>query len=423
MHSFLVGLMNKKNLRDHISIKEVIRAIYAVVLDYLTLFKEWITDYGKVILPIVLLALVSATVFISFNARARVEAAAQEALTVLEETKAEVQQVQEILFEVDAYPELQYLMMLYYEALEMGDVDALIDIQSSVTNTEIIRLQKMSKYIDRYENIHVYSKPGPYVETFIAYVTSDVYLKDREEATPGLQAFYICIDEFGNYYINTGELSKEEASYIQEIADQADVIDLKNTVNVNYNSVMEDNEELSNYWAKVSVEIDLAVGEQLALESVLIAQLEDSEKEADEDVAEEDEPVATITKVKTTDYVNVRKSASATADRLGSVNAGETFNLLENMLNGWTKIDFNGTEGYIKSEYLIMLEDISVYNTVGVVKAISLLNVRTEPDASSAKIGALAQGASADLVEILDEWCKIKFNGQIGYVSKAYVEY
>ncbi len=415
----------KKKSKDHISAKEVWHSVRLVMADYFLLFKEWITDYGKVILPMILLVLVSATVVISLNAKSKVEAAAEEALSVLEETKAEVQEVKEIVFEVDTYPEINSLLKQYYTALEMGDVDTLIDIQSSVTNTEIIRLQKMCEYIDQYTFLSVYTKPGPYQDTFIAYAYTEVILKGSETAIPGLQAFYICMDDNGVYYINNSELTNEEAAYIDNIAKQADVVDLKNTVNVKYHTAMEENEELSKHWAEISIEIDLAVGEQLALDAKLVAQLEEEENGTaePETTSEEENQVPTITKVKATDYVNVRKSASATADRIGSANAGEVFVLKEQLLNGWSHIDYNGSDGYIKSEFVTVLEDISIYNSVGTVKANTLLNVRSEASASSSRLGALQEGATAELIEIQGDWCKIKFNGQVGYVSKEYVTY
>ncbi len=418
--------MNKKNLRDHLSFKEAFHQVTGTIKDYLLFFKEWITDYGKIILPILLLILVSVTVVISLNARERVELDTQKALEVLEETKADVQEVKETVFEEDAHPEINKMILSYYEALEMADIDVLIDLQSAVTQTESIRLEKMSEYIDRYENIHVYTKPGPYIDTYIAYVTSDVYLKDREECFPGLHAFFVCMDEFGNYYINNNELTPEEEYYIRDVSNQSDVLDLKNSVNVNYARIMEENEELRDYWAKLSVEIDLAVGEKLALDAKL-KQLEES-ADAGEPVSEPEEPDVpeepVVIKVKTTDRVNVRKSASATADKLGSAEAGSVYVLIEEMANGWSKINYEGKDAFIKSEYLVKVEDISKVATQGTVSVnTETLNVRAEASQTSAKLGVLVKDQIVELVEYVNdgEWCKIKFNGQIGYIKAEYV--
>ena len=56
--------------------------------------------------------------------------------------------------------------------------------------------------------------------------------------------------------------------------------------------------------------------------------------------------------VTTTTRVNVRKTASETADKLATVNEGTKLELLEKQSNGWTKVKYNDTTGFIKSDYL-----------------------------------------------------------------------
>lgn len=420
--------MKKKRRKDY-SFKESVSQFNSVVKDDLLLFKEWITDIGKVLLPILLVGLVVVTVLISLNARERVEQATAEAKSVLEEAKADVQEVRETVFEEDAYPDINKLIYRYYEALEMADIDILIDLQSNITQTGLLRLQKMSEYIDKYDNIHVYSKPGPYIDTYIVYVSSDVYLVGQEECIPGLSAFYICKNDNGAYYINTSELSEEEALYIENVTLQSDVLDLKNSVKVSYNKVMEDNPDLSEFWAGLSVDIDLAVSEEMALEAKLKTQLEEElEKDTsgNDEVVEETTPAEpVIRRVKVLDRVNVRKSASATADKLGSANTGEVYVLIEEMTNGWSKISYNSGEGYIKSEFLQEVEDVSKIQATGTVTVITAsLNVRSEASQSAQRIGALTNGQIVDLIEYVEngEWCKIKFNDQIGYIKAEFVE-
>ncbi|MBO4825201.1 MAG: SH3 domain-containing protein [Lachnospiraceae bacterium] len=420
--------MSKKRRKDHDSFKDSFAQFNSAMQDNLLLVKEWITDIGKVLLPLLLVILVFITVAISLNARDRVEQATEEAKSVLEEAKADVQEVKETVFEEDAYPDINKLIYRYYEALEMADIDILIDIHSNVTQTELLRLQKMCEYIDRYENIHVYTKPGPYIDTYIAYVMSDVFLVGQEESVPGLSAFYICKNDDGAYYINTSELSQEEALYIKNVTLQSDVVDLKNSARVSYNKAMENNPDLSEFWADLSVNLDLAVSEEMALEAKLKTQLED---EMNEDVSgneENPEEVPTepvVRRVKVLDRVNVRKSASQTADKIGSAGAGETYVLLEHMTNGWSKISYNSGEGYIKSEYLEEIEDVSKIQASGTVTVITAsLNVRSEPSQTAQRIGALTNGQIVDLVEYVEggEWCKIKFNDQIGYIKSEFVE-
>jgi N-acetylmuramoyl-L-alanine amidase len=49
-----------------------------------------------------------------------------------------------------------------------------------------------------------------------------------------------------------------------------------------------------------------------------------------------------------------------------------------------------------------------------------MLNVRSEPNQSAAKLGVLNAGTEVDLVEEVGDWSKIKFDGQLGYVKTEY---
>ena len=423
------NMKKKKKSKERYSFKEYLSQLNNKLQDDILFIKEWITDIGKVLLPLVLVILVFVTVAISINARERVEQATEEAKIVLEEAKADVQEVKETVFEEDAYPEINKLIYRYYEALEMADIDILIDIQSVVSQTESIRLQKMSEYIDRYENIHVYTKPGPYIDSHIVYVTSDAYLNGQEVGIPGIASFYVCKNADGFYYINSGELAAEEALYLKNVTTQSDVVDLKNSVRVAYNKVMEDNPDLSEFWAETSVNIDLAVSDEMALEAKLKTQLEEEmnpDVSGDDENPEGDEPAEPVERrVRVLDKVNVRKSASQTADRIGSANAGDTFILLEQMTNGWSRISYNSGEGYIKSEFLEEVEDVEKIQASGTVKVMTAsLNVRSEASQTATRLGALVDGQIVDLIEYVEdgEWAKIKFNGQIGYVKSEFVE-
>ena len=279
----------------------------------------------------------------------------------------------------------------------------------------------MSEYIDHYDNMKVYTKPGPFEDSFIVYVYTDVYLTDQTVATPGLQAFYVCKDEERGYYINSGELSTDEAAYIKMISNQPDVIDLKNTVNVSYTTLLEENETLSKYWAGISVEIDMAVGEQLAEEAAIEAELEAEENKEEETPEIEIVTEKKIVQVRTNTLVNVRASGSATADKIGSSSEGKIYDVIERMTNGWTKIDFNGQEGFIKTEFLDDIEDNTNVVATGKATATTLLNVRESPSTTAAKVGVLNEGQTVEFVEEVDGWCKIKFNGEIGYVKSEFV--
>lgn len=71
------------------------------------------------------------------------------------------------------------------------------------------------------------------------------------------------------------------------------------------------------------------------------------------ETAAAEEPAAGGTAyVTATTTVNIRKSDSETADRLGKVNQGDKLELIEKQSNGWSKVKYNGKTAYVKSEFV-----------------------------------------------------------------------
>lgn len=64
----------------------------------------------------------------------------------------------------------------------------------------------------------------------------------------------------------------------------------------------------------------------------------------------------TITMVKTTDTVNVRTGPGKENKALGQAPKGSEFELIEAQDNGWSKIKYEDSEAYIKSDYLEQYE-------------------------------------------------------------------
>ncbi len=59
----------KRRVEGQIVRGEASQQLKTVLADYLLLFKEWVVDYGKIILPVLLLVFVVATIWISLGAR------------------------------------------------------------------------------------------------------------------------------------------------------------------------------------------------------------------------------------------------------------------------------------------------------------------------------------------------------------------
>ena len=106
------------------------------------------------------------------------------------------------------------------------------------------------------------------------------------------------------------------------------------------------------------------------------------------------------------------------------------------MENGWSKIDYNGKEAYIKSEFLEPVEESSSEGgeSEGTSSAASNLkpgdkitvkenvNVRKSASETGEKISTAYRGEQFELIELSGGWCKIKYKGEEAYVKADYVE-
>ena len=413
------------------------------LLEKLEEFKGFLSRNLRIVLPAVLLVCVLITVVVAITAgrkeEAGTEVAAVEVEQIPEESIATTITTPEVVLEENAIPEVNSFFEKYYDAMASGDLDALSTMNNYIDDTERIRIQENSKYIDQYENLDVYTKTGPVDGAYLAYVYSEIKFRDYETLVPGMQAYYLCTDDQGNLYVNDGEEDATVTSYIREVSLQDDVVDLNNKVAVAYNDMLAEDEELSAFLVDLTSTIGAAVGEALAKE-------EGSEAVEEEPVEEEAAPALTkVTKVKTTDVVNVRSSDSETADKLGKAQTGQEFELVEQRGNGWSKIIFEGKEAYIKSDYLeASAEEIIVadnaseegdgngdsnsetaenVNVSGKVTVKENVRVRDAASEDGNKLGTVYVGDKLDFVEKMSNgWTKIKYNGKIAYVKSDYVE-
>ena len=83
----------------------------------------------------------------------------------------------------------------------------------------------------------------------------------------------------------------------------------------------------------------------------LSAQEEASEATEDAD-SNEASSAAVNKKMKLTDAVRIRKERSTDSEVLKTAYKNELVKVLENYSDGWSKVDYNGTEGYCKTEFL-----------------------------------------------------------------------
>lgn len=337
---------------------------------------------------------------------------------------------------VDAIPEINSLMKRYYDAAANGDVATIESLKTSVDDKEKVVIQEKSEYVESYPVVTCYSKSGPVPNSYIVFAYYEVKLFDYEQTVPGLNAWYVCVKDDGTYYINDDDQDEKLANYCKAISVQDDYVDLTNTVNVKFNDAVAQDDKLAAFLEKLPEILTSAVGEELA-------------KANEPEVVEEPEAEETVIvdttekKAKSTDVVNVRTSDSETADKLGKVQKGDTITVLEQKINGWSKIIYEGKEAYIKSEFLEIIgeesndsataqnnepeevdeEAIANSPSSGKAKAKDTVNIRKSASTDAEKVAVAYKGEEMEVVQKqADGWTKVKYSGKTGFVKSEYLE-
>ncbi len=128
--------------------------------------------------------------------------------------------------------------------------------------------------------------------------------------------------------------------------------------------------------------------------------------------------------------LNVRSGYGTNYGIIGSLKRGQKVEIVESK-NGWHKIKYNNTYGYVSGQY-IKVEGDSKPTTpevtpppqeskvLGEVTA-SSLNVRSGYGTNYSVIGSLKRGQKVEIVESKNGWHKIKYNNRYGYVAGQYI--
>lgn len=419
------------------------------IMETIEKLKDMIMEHRKIVLPVILVAALLITMGIGMAANRkneRQEEVQTSAAGEQEDTAAKQGlTVPDVLLEENAYPEVNELIMKYYKALEEKTTDDVLpEIMSPVTDNTLIYLGEWAKHVVACHSVNIYTKPGPREDSYLAYVGVELQIAGYDEPFPGMNSFFICKNEAGNYYINMeDEIDKEEADYIKVVNMQDDVKDLSNKYTVDYNQMTAPGTEAGDAVLDVDASITKGIQEKLLAKQETEQPQEDEQQPAEEQ--EETQPETVVTEVKTTAVVNMRSSDSEKADKLGKAQIGDTFKVLEQRPNGWTKLTDGTQEFFIKTEYLeataeapaggetasAQTEEVQEQPTAvnelpgsnGYVTAKTTVNVRKSANEAGEKLGVIYQGERLELImNQADGWSKVKYKGQTAYVKSEFME-
>ncbi|MBO3346760.1 SH3 domain-containing protein [Clostridium perfringens] len=169
------------------------------------------------------------------------------------------------------------------------------------------------------------------------------------------------------------------------------------------------------------------------------------------------EPIEGTGKVNINTALNVRQASTTNSRIIGSLKGGEKVNIISES-NGFYKIEFNNSYGYVYSKYIskdgdsekvqvVKQEEVKKekvdeskkeakatpkaepvvlavrsLNKTGIVNVSSSLNVRSEASTSSKVIGSLSGNTKVTIVGEEGAFYKIEYKGSHGYVAKEYVK-
>ncbi|WP_349399574.1 SH3 domain-containing protein [Clostridium perfringens] len=169
------------------------------------------------------------------------------------------------------------------------------------------------------------------------------------------------------------------------------------------------------------------------------------------------EPIEGTGKVNINTALNVRQASTTNSRIIGSLKGGEKVNIISES-NGFYKIEFNNSYGYVYSKYIskdgdsekvqvVKQEEVKKekvdeskkeakatpkaepvvlavrsLNKTGIVNVSSSLNVRSRASTSSKVIGSLSGNTKVTIVGEEGAFYKIEYKGSHGYVAKEYIK-
>ncbi len=390
--------------------------------DIYTKIVSFVKKNIKFTAPVFIFVVAAIVTFVALSARSRREMLPEETETALAQapdtvTVEQVPEAASIVLTENTNGAITDFFVEYYLCLSSGDVDNLDILTDSVEMKDKLVKAEQSRYLD-YALTNIYTMPGYDETSLIAFAVSDVVFNDYPDyPLPAYDGFYMRQQADGTYLIINSELSNDENDYIAAALASEDVVELGNRITTDYNDMITAHPELLTYMKELDSIVNTEAGEKLA---ALNAGEEIEMPEIEQPVSDADEPEVKTATANAT--VNVRVSDSMNADTMGQLRGGETVEILETKGNGWSKITFEGKEGYVKSEYLNLDIDIDTVVTIGTVTATETLNIRAAASTEGMIMGSFAKGTTARLVSEQDGWCEVVYNNKVVYLSSEYLE-
>lgn len=122
-------------------------------------------------------------------------------------------------------------------------------------------------------------------------------------------------------------------------------------------------------------------------------------------------------------YVRMRSGASTSSSILGTYNSGTTMTVT-GVSGAWYKVSYNGTAGYVHSDYVslsgVTSNGGSTAGSNGSVKG-SDVRMRSGPGTNYSILGTYQNGTPLTVTGTENGWSKVTVGGMSGYIRSDYV--
>ncbi len=313
--------------------------------------------------------------------------------------------------EKDEHPEITELISTYYNSYAAGDLDKLSGIAQKLSDMEKDYIKMLNEHVESYGNVSCTVADGAKEGAYIVCAVYDMKFVGADETLPGMNVFYVQTDKNGGLYINNRyssfnrelkeQKTKKKILTLMEDFEKSDaIVSLQQEVQTEYDKIVAGNEELQKKLSEMADAIanwkesyTPPAEEEIPEEpeatddgstddgstddgstddgnaddgSVDDGNTDDgSADDGNTDDGNSDDgstddgnssglnyvPEGTV--MTANDGYNVRKSMDETSELVGTTAVGDSITIILSYAEGWTKVEWNGTTGYIRTDLLL----------------------------------------------------------------------
>ena len=119
--------------------------------------------------------------------------------------------------------------------------------------------------------------------------------------------------------------------------------------------------------------------------------------------------------------LRMRAEASTDSSIVTALDKSVAVAILDDSIDGWYKISYNGNTGYVSGDYLTVDQD-NIFTTYGRVNA-SGVNVRSDPSTESSSLATVDEGTIVTVNALVDGWYDVTCEyGTEGYIRSDFLD-